>query len=105
MPPLGFVKFHGVVWGEILSRKLEAETCGARLAVERAVSFRATASASATDGQCCAHFASDPVAIRLWVLAHGIGIWAGAIRAGSHGADFAPAPPKTLPSGGDLEIL
>lgn len=42
---LGFVKFHGVVWGEILSRKLEAETCGARLAVERVVSFRATASA------------------------------------------------------------
>lgn len=45
-------------------------------------------------------FASDPVAIRLWVLAHGIGIRAGLIRAGSHGADFALARLKTLPSGG-----
>ena len=36
-------------------------------------------------------FASDPVAIRLWVLAHGIEIWAGVVRAGSHGADFASA--------------
>ncbi len=34
MLPLDFVKFHGVVWGEILNRKLEAETCGVWLAVK-----------------------------------------------------------------------
>ena len=103
---LGFVKFHGVVWGEILNRKLEAETCGARLAVERAVSFHATANTSATDGQCCVRFASDPVAIRLWVLAHGIGIWAGLIRAGSGGCGFcARAAENSAERSCDLGIL
>ena len=49
MPPLGFVKFHGVIWGEILNRKLEAETCGARLAVKsRFVSATANALGCAT---------------------------------------------------------
>ena len=91
MPPFGFVKFRGVVRGEILSRKLKERLKGLGLQQRGRFVSRYGYRSWPRDGQCCARFASDSVAIRLWVLAHGIGIWAGAIRAGSHGADFALA--------------